>query len=97
MYILDYLVYVEIYEWVKFEDDGMLIIGIIVFGQEQLGLLVYVDMLVVGKVLVKGVELGIVEFNKMVLDLYVFVDGEVIVINELLVELFDVINGVLYE
>nr|WP_252717004.1 glycine cleavage system protein GcvH [Herbaspirillum sp. B65] len=92
MNIPDHLVYAQTHEWVKLEDDGTLTIGITDFGQEQLGPLVYVDMPSVGKALARGAESGIVESNKTASDLHAPVDGEVIAINEVLVERPDAIN-----
>ncbi|WP_288392955.1 glycine cleavage system protein GcvH [uncultured Herbaspirillum sp.] len=97
MNIPDHLVYAQTHEWVKLEDDGTLTIGITDFGQEQLGPLVYVDMPSVGKALARGAESGIVESNKTASDLHAPVDGEVIAINEVLVERPDAINEAPYE
>lgn len=97
MLIPDHLVYAETHEWIKLEDDGSITVGITDFGQEQLGTLVYVDMPAVGKQLQRAAESGIVESNKTASDLHAPVDGEVIAINEALVETPDLINGAPYE
>jgi glycine cleavage system H protein len=97
MLIPDHLVYAETHEWVRVEGDGTLVVGITDFGQEQLGTLVYVDLPAVGKQLKRGGECGIVESNKTASDLHAPVDGEVIAINETLVDTPDAINGAPYD
>jgi glycine cleavage system H protein len=77
-------------------NDGTLTIGITDFGQEQLGPLVYVDMPAVGKVLAKGPSRASSSPTRRRRTACP-VDGEVIAINELLVETPDAINGAPYE
>lgn len=96
MHIPDHLVYAQTHEWVKVEADGTLTIGITDFGQEQLGPLVYVDMPAVGRVLKREEESGIVESNKTASDLHAPVDGEVVAINEALVDTPDAVNADAY-
>jgi glycine cleavage system H protein len=97
MLIPDHLVYAETHEWVRVEDDGTLAIGITDFGQDQLGPLVYVDMPAVGKQLKRGGEAGIVESNKTASDLHAPVEGEVVAVNEALVQTPEAVNEAPYE
>ncbi|MBB5391006.1 MULTISPECIES: glycine cleavage system protein GcvH [unclassified Herbaspirillum] len=97
MLIPDHLVYAETHEWVKVEEDGTLAVGITDFGQEQLGPLVYVEMPAVGAQVRRTGECGIVESNKTASDLHAPVDGEVVAINQALVETPDAVNGAPYD
>jgi glycine cleavage system H protein len=97
MLIPDHLVYAQTHEWVKVEADGVLAVGITDFGQEQLGPLVYVDMPAVGSAVTRAGECGIVESNKTASDLHAPVDGEIVAINEALVDTPDAVNGAPYE
>ncbi|MFJ3045669.1 glycine cleavage system protein GcvH [Herbaspirillum chlorophenolicum] len=97
MLIPDHLVYAETHEWVKVEEDGTLAVGITDFGQEQLGPLVYVEMPAVGAQVRRTGECGIVESNKTASDLHAPVDGEVVAINEALVETPDAVNDAPYD
>ncbi|EJN01437.1 glycine cleavage system protein GcvH [Herbaspirillum sp. YR522] len=96
MLIPDDLVYAQTHEWVRVQGDGVLAVGITDFGQEQLGPLVYVDMPAVGSAVKRGGECGIVESNKTASDLHAPVDGEIVAVNDALVDTPDAVNGAPY-
>merc|ERR1711907_356029 len=77
--------YTKDHEWVSLDGD-IATMGISDHAQEQLGDVVYVELPEVGKMLVAGETMGAVESVKAASDVYSPVDGEVIEINEELVD-----------
>ncbi|MEJ2124557.1 MAG: glycine cleavage system protein GcvH [Alphaproteobacteria bacterium] len=66
--------------------DGVGTIGITNYAQEKLGDIVFVELPEVGKVLVKGQEIAVVESVKAASEVYTPVGGEVVEINEAIVD-----------
>jgi len=83
--------YTKDHEWIKIEDN-IATIGITDYAQEKLGDIVYVELPDVGETLEKGDAFGSVESVKSVSDCYTPVAGEVIEVNDLLVESPEAIN-----
>lgn len=83
--IPDTLRYSKEHEWVKMED-GIATIGITDFAQEQLGEVVYVELPEVGRTLDFDETFGVVESVKTVSDLFAPLAGEVVAVNENLLE-----------
>lgn len=77
--------YSEQHEWVRVEED-VCVVGITDFAQRELGELVYTEMPEVGQVFDAGDEVGTVESVKAVSEVFTPVAGEVVEINEALVE-----------
>jgi glycine cleavage system H protein len=75
--------YTKEHEWVLVEGDTGTV-GITSHAQEELGDIVYVDLLKPGSTVEKGKTLGSVESVKAVSDIYAPVSGEVVAVNELL-------------
>jgi len=75
------LKYTKDHEWVKVEDD-ILIIGITDFAQSELGDIVYVEVETVDETLYADEVFGTVEAVKTVSDLFLPVDGEIVEFNE---------------
>jgi glycine cleavage system H protein len=73
--------------WTKKSKDGMWLAGITDYAQDLLGDIVFIDPPKVGQILRAGQSCGLVESVKTGSDLHALVDGEVIEINE------DLING----
>jgi len=84
--------YAKTHEWVRQEDDGTLVMGITDHAQELLGDLVYVELPEVGRTVQAREELAVVESVKAAADVYGPVTGEVVGINESLVESPELIN-----
>jgi glycine cleavage system H protein len=84
--------YAKTHEWVRQEDDGTLVMGISDHAQELLGDLVYVELPEVGRMVQAREEFAVVESVKAAADVYGPVTGEVVAINELLVDSPEVIN-----
>jgi glycine cleavage system H protein len=76
--------YTASHEWVRFESDGTLTIGITDLAQDSLGELVYVDLPALGKNVAAGDSCAVVESTKAASDVYAPVAGEVIATNEAL-------------
>ena len=77
--------YSKEHEWVNVEGDTGTV-GITFHAQEELGDIVYVELPKVGAQVEAGKTLGSVESVKAVSDIYAPVSGEVIEINQSLVE-----------
>ncbi len=91
------LKYTEEHEWVLVEDNEMALIGISDFAQDSLGDIVFVELPEVGTVLEDGKPFGVVESVKAVSDIYAPISGEVIEVNEELVDAPETINTSPYE
>ncbi len=82
-------------EWVLPEDD-FVTLGVTDFAQLQLGDIVYVELPSVGDSIAKGQAFGVIESVKAVSDLIAPVAGEVVAINEDLVDQPEIINDECY-
>lgn len=87
----DYL-YAKSHEWVRIDGDQV-IIGISDFAQRELGDVVFAELPEVGRTLSKGESFGTVESVKAVSDVYAPVSGEVIEINEALLDEPETLNS----
>ena len=86
------LQYSKDHEWVKKEDD-LLVIGISDFAQDALGDLVFVNLPEVGDAVTAGEAFGDVESVKAVSDLLSPVSGTVAEINEELLDAPEMLNN----
>ena len=77
----NYLKYADTHEYVK-EENGLLKIGVSEFAIDQLGDLVFVELVEKGSSLKKGETFGTIESVKAVEEVYLPFSGEVISINE---------------
>lgn len=75
------LKYTKDHEWVKIEDD-ILVIGITDFAQSELGDIVYVDVDTLDETVDANEVFGSVEAVKTVSDLFMPITGEVVEFNE---------------
>ena len=86
------LQYTKTHEWIKIEgDEGT--VGISDYAQDSLGDVVYVELPEVGTELEAGQAFGAVESVKAASDLYLPVGGEVIAVNDELVNQPELLNG----
>ena len=90
------LQYTSSHEWVS-EEDGVYTIGLTDFAQDALGDLVFVNLPEVGDEVVAGEAFADVESVKAVSDVFSPVSGEVIEINEELLDAPETINEEPYE
>ncbi|TJZ77478.1 glycine cleavage system protein GcvH [Chitiniphilus eburneus] len=90
------LKYVDTHEWLRREDDGTITIGITDHAQELLGDVVYVDLPAVGSRFNRGDTAGVVESVKAASDVYVPIEGEVVAVNQDLVDAPEIANTAPY-
>jgi glycine cleavage system H protein len=93
----DELYYSEDHEWAKVEDGNLVRMGITHYAQEQLGDIVYVELPEVGGAVVQSDPLGTVESVKTVADIFSPVSGEVVQVNEKLIESPELVNESPYD
>ena len=89
--IPDDLKYTKEHEWIRVEDEWVEI-GITDYAQEALGEIVFVELPGEGDDVTKGDSFGGVESTKSVSDLYSPITGEVVEINEKLLDSPETIN-----
>jgi glycine cleavage system H protein len=90
MYPLDYL-YSREHEWVRVDGD-VAVLGITEFAQEELGEVVFVELPEVGQVFNTGDELGSIESVKAVAEVYTPVAGEIVEVNDAVVDDPELLN-----
>ncbi len=83
--------YTEDHEWAAVDGDTVRI-GVSDYAQDQLGDIVYVEMPEVGDMFEKGDEFGTLESVKAVSELYLPMGGEVVAVNDALLETPESIN-----
>ena len=93
MQIPDQLRYAENHEWAEVLDDGTVRVGITDYAQDALGDIVYVDLPEVGKTVDAGEAFGEVESTKSVSDVYAPTAGEVVAVNETLLDAPEQVNS----
>ena len=94
--IPDNLKYNESHEWVKPEDD-IATIGITDYAQSEIQDIVYVELPEIGTELTQKTEFGVIESVKAAFDLYAPVSGEVIDVNESLLDAPEQVNESPYD
>ena len=72
--------YTKDHEWARLED-GIFIVGISDYAQDQLGDIVFIELPAVGTSFIQGQEFGTIESVKVVSELYMPVGGEVLEVN----------------
>ena len=80
------LKYVASHEWLKLEDDGIITVGITDHAQDLLGDVVFVELPEVGREVSADEEIAVVESVKAASDVYAPIAGEIVEINEELVD-----------
>jgi glycine cleavage system H protein len=86
------LKFTEDHEWLKIDGD-VATVGITAYAAEQLGDLVFVQLPDVGTKLDKGQEIAVVESVKAASDVYAPVAGEVVEVNEAIVNDPSIVNS----
>ena len=96
-YVLpDDLRYSEEDEWARLEDDRV-VVGITDYAQQQLGDIVFVELPEVGAIFTKGDSFGVVESVKAVSDLRAPLSGEILAVNQELVDRPEAVNEECYD
>lgn len=83
--------YTDEHEWARIEEE-LVVIGITDYAQDALGEIVYIELPSEGDEITKGDSFGGVESTKSVSDLYAPVSGEVVEVNESLLDSPEAIN-----
>lgn len=91
MSVKDDLYYSEDHEWVREEED-YLVIGVTDFAQEELGDIVFVELPEVEEEFDKDDSFGVLESVKAVSDTFIPVSGRIIEVNENLLDNPELIN-----
>ncbi|MEM7499459.1 MAG: glycine cleavage system protein GcvH [Pseudomonadota bacterium] len=84
--------YTEDHEWLRAEGDEVTV-GITAYATEQLGDIVFVELPEAGKKVEKGQEIVTIESVKAASDIVAPVDGEIVGINERIVEEPSLVNS----
>ncbi len=87
------LKYAATHEWVRVEEDGTVTIGISDHAQELLGDIVFIELPEEGRVVAAREEISVVESVKAASDIYAPVSGEIIAINEDLLDAPETVNS----
>ena len=90
------LKYMESHEWAK-QDGDIVTIGISDYAQSEIQDIVYVELPEVGTELTQKAEFGVIESVKAAFDLYAPVSGEVIAVNESLLDAPEHVNESPYD
>ena len=90
------LKYTSDHEWLRLSTDGTGVIGITDHAQETLGDITFVELPDTGSSFAVGETFGVVESVKAASDLFMPVAGEVVEINERLLESPELVNDDAY-
>ena len=86
------LLYSQQHLWAKLTSDGLWEAGITDYAQDLLGDIVFIEPPSIGNALVAGKTCGLVESVKTGSDLHALVDGDVVEINQALLNNPELIN-----
>ena len=86
------LKYSKEHEWVRVDGD-IAVVGISDYAQAQLGDVVFVELPEIGQSLAKDGEAAVVESVKAASEVYAPLSGEVVEVNEALVDEPELVNG----
>jgi len=95
--ILEELKYSETHEWVSYLDNGNVRVGISDFAQSAMGDIVFINLPQAGDTAVAGEPLCDLESVKAVEDVISPVSGEIVAVNEELMDAPELINSDPYE
>ena len=84
--------YLKSHEWARQEGD-LIVCGISDYAQDSLSDVVYVELPEVGATLASGDIFGVVESVKAASDLYLPMAGEIVEVNEALIDAPETINA----
>ncbi|MDE2861159.1 MAG: glycine cleavage system protein GcvH [Chloroflexota bacterium] len=80
------------HEWARDEGDGTVLVGITDYAQEHLGDIVFLELPPVGTQLDRNQKFGEVESVKSVSDIFSPVSGEVVAVNDVVVDSPEMVN-----
>ena len=85
--------YLATHEWGRIDEEGILTVGISEHAQDLLGDIVFIELPDIGKELDAEEESAIVESVKAASDVYAPLSGEVIEVNEKLLDEPEIVNS----
>ncbi|GLZ36775.1 glycine cleavage system protein GcvH [Actinokineospora sp. NBRC 105648] len=85
--------YTDEHEWVASKTEDLVRVGITDYAQQQLGDVVHVQLPEVGDRVEAGTGVGEVESTKSVSDLFAPLSGEVVAVNDALLEQTELLNS----
>ncbi|GHD56646.1 glycine cleavage system protein GcvH [Jeongeupia chitinilytica] len=91
------LLYSETHQWARFDDDGLVTVGITHFAQSTLGDLVYVELPAVGRQVKQQEAVALVESVKSASDVHCPLSGEIVATNAEAVDAPESINDAPYD
>jgi glycine cleavage system H protein len=92
MNVPDHLLYCDSHEWIDPTTPDAAPVGVSDHAQEELTDVVYLELPAVGRVVKKGEAFAVIESVKAANDIYAPVGGEVVAVNEALVESPESVN-----
>ena len=87
------LKFTEDHEWIRTEEDGVAVVGITSYAQDQLGEIVFVELPEVGESVEHGADCAVIESVKAAGELKSPAAGEVVAVNEALADAPETINS----
>ncbi|MDR1661708.1 MAG: glycine cleavage system protein GcvH [Azoarcus sp.] len=90
------LKYTPSHEWIRFEADGIAVIGITDHAQEALGDIVFLELPEKGRMLAEEEACAVVESVKAASDIYAPLAGEVVALNQDAVDAPESVNADAY-
>lgn len=89
--------YTKDHEWIKIESNNIGTVGITEYAKNQLGNLVFIELPSIGKKLSRGAEAAVVESVKAASEIYAPVAGEVVEVNDALINDLSLIDSAPHE
>ncbi len=86
------LKYAKTHEWTRVNDDGSVTVGISDSAQDQLGDMVFIELPEVGQTVTAAEACAVVESVKAASDVYAPIGGEIVEVNEALVDSPESVN-----
>jgi glycine cleavage system H protein len=86
------LKYAKTHEYARTNDDGSVTVGISDSAQDQLGDMVFIELPEVGQTVAAGEACAVLESVKAASDVYAPVGGEIVEVNEALVDSPETVN-----
>ena len=83
--------YTEEHDWLRVEGE-LVVVGITKFATEQLGDVVFVELPDPGTLVSRGDEIVVIESGKTASEISAMYDGEIVAVNEALVETPSLVN-----
>ncbi len=84
--------YTADHEWVKVEEDNVVLIGITDHAQEQLGDVVFVELPAMDSEFAQGEDISVIESVKAASELKAPVSGTIVAVNDLLSDAPETVN-----